>query len=120
MRLPILTLILATVAMICGGQLLFKLVGLRLQQGVPPLDFRVLSITLLSFAIYGLATLLWIYVLKSTPLTTAYPYMALCFVVVPLASVFFFSEQVRPMYFVGTALVVVGVLVTSLSTLPGR
>ena len=96
--MPLLTLmlILLTVGMICAGQILFKLVGLRLQAGIPILDYRVLSIGSVSLVIYGFATLLWIYVLKTTPLTKAYPYMALCFVLVPVASVvlFFWIERV--------------------------
>ena len=116
--MPLLTLalVLVSVGMICTGQLLFKLVGLRLQAGIPILDYRVLSVAGISIVIYGLATLLWIYVLKTTPLTKAYPYMALSFVLIPIASVVLYSEQVRPMYVLGTALIVAGVLLTSISS----
>ena len=105
-----LTLILLSVMMICVGQLLFKLVGLRLQAGISALDIRVAGFGILAMAIYAAATLIWIYVLRTTPLTKAYPYMAISFVIVPVASIWLYSEQVRPQYVAGAALIVLGVI----------
>ena len=110
-----LALVLCSVLMIAAGQVLFKLLGLRLQAGVPILEPRMLGIALGSVAIYGMATLLWIYVLKTLPLTRAYPFMALSFVLVPLGGVLFFSEAVRPMYVAGLVLIVAGVVLTGWS-----
>lgn len=111
--MPKLILILLSVGMICCGQLLFKVVGLRLQSGLSVLDPKTLGFTALSFLIYASATILWIYVLRTVPLTKAYPFMALSFVLVPLFSVILFSESVRSQYLIGTALIVVGVIITT-------
>ena len=115
MTLPTLGMILVSVAMICSGQLLFKEVGNRLAAGMSPTQLQVAWVASLAIAIYGVATLLWIHILRSVPLTKAYPFMALSFVIVPLGSVLFFSEQVRLQYVVGTALIVAGVVVTTYS-----
>lgn len=108
-------LVLISVGMVCTGQLMFKLVGSRLGQGMQILDPRVVGIALGSFALYGLATLLWIYVLRSTPITKAYPYMALSFVLVPIGGVFFFSESIKPLYILGMALIVAGIILTAVA-----
>lgn len=108
-------LVLLSVGMVCAGQLMFKLVGFRLGQGMLVWDPRVLGIALVSFALYGLATLLWIYILRSTPITKAYPYMALSFVIVPIGGVWLFSESIKPLYIAGIALIVAGIFLTALA-----
>ena len=114
-----LLLTLFSVALICVGQVLFKVVGIRLQQGGHWMDLRIGLIAGIALGIYAFATLLWIHVLRTTPLSKAYPYMALSFVVVPIASVLIFSEQVRPQYLIGSTLIVLGVVVTHLSSNSG-
>jgi drug/metabolite transporter (DMT)-like permease len=115
MPLSTLALILTSVAMICSGQLLFKAVGQKLQAGYAVTSPGVVLLAGVAVGIYGLATLLWIHVLRTVPLTKAYPFMALSFVAVPLGSIAFFSEHVRPQYVVGTTLIIAGVVITSLS-----
>lgn len=107
-------LILISVLMICVGQLLFKLVGVRIQSGLHLLDFKVWAVACTAIAIYGSATILWIAILRTVPLVKAYPYMALSFVLVPLGSVLFYSEKVHWIYVVGTGLIVIGVILTTL------
>lgn len=104
------SLILTSVAMICVGQILFKLVGQKLASGGAILSAPVLGTMAVAVVIYGAATLLWVYVLKTVPLTKAYPFMALSFVVVPALSVAMLSERVTPQYAIGSALIVAGVI----------
>ncbi len=110
-----LSLVLASVVMIAGGQLLFKLLGARIQAGVPYLDPKLIGIAVGAVAVYGLATVLWIHVLRTLPLTKAYPFMALSFVLVPLGGILFFSESVRLPYALGITLIVAGVILTGWS-----
>lgn len=109
-----LILILASVLMICGGQLLFKLVGLRLHSGLQFTDPKVWVMVALSMIIYGSATVLWIAVLRTVPLVKAYPYMAMSFVLVPLGGIFFYAEKVQWTYVLGALLIVLGVMLTTL------
>ena len=111
-----LLLTLLAVIMICAGQVMFKMLGVRLHAGIPPNDWRIVWLGIAAMTIYGTATLLWIYVLRTAPLTKAYPYMALSFVLVPIVSVLLFSEQVRMQYVLGTVLIIVGVILTTVST----
>lgn len=107
-------LILTSVLMVCTGQLLFKLVGLRLHSGLSIIDPKVWTMAILSMAIYGGATILWIAVLRTVPLVKAYPYMALSFVLVPLGGIFLYSEKVQWTYAWGVLFIFLGVMLTTL------
>lgn len=67
----------------------------------------------LALFIYGIATLLWISLLRYVPLNKAYVFMALSFVLVPIASYYIFSEQITVGYWIGVALIVSGVIVAA-------
>lgn len=77
------------------------------------MSWRVMVIVGSAFFIYGLATLLWISLLRYVPLNKAYVFMALSFVLVPIASFFLFKEQVSLGYWIGVGLIVSGVIVAS-------
>lgn len=66
---------------------------------------------LAAFAIYGIGTIVWVYVLKSVPLTVAYPFMAMTFCVVPLLAWGLLGEALTLRYMLGTALIVGGLIV---------
>jgi len=112
LSLGIFTLILA------AGQLLFKRVGLSIR-GLSALDAAATLLreqTLyLALAMYGAATVLWIWILARVPLVQAYPWIGAGLVIVPLLSSHFFGERVAPLFWVGAALVAVGLVVTQLS-----
>jgi drug/metabolite transporter (DMT)-like permease len=97
---------------ITAGQLLFKRLGLDIQDGAALLSFRVAAVAVAAFTIYGAATVLWIYLLRFVALRDAYVFMALSFVLVPLAAHFFFGEELTPGSIAGALLVVSGIVVT--------
>lgn len=66
-----------------------------------------------ALAIYGIATLLWINLLRFVDLNKAYSFMALCFIIVPIASHYFFHEAITPGYVVGASLVVIGLVIAT-------
>jgi drug/metabolite transporter (DMT)-like permease len=107
--------LLITIACVLGisaGQILFKLAATH---GSPAggLAAMVNAWMLVALVIYGAATVLWIYVLRSTPLAVAYPLFALAFVLVPLLSALFLGEPLRVSSFVGGALIVAGVFIST-------
>ncbi|HJR35814.1 MAG TPA: EamA family transporter [Gemmatimonadales bacterium] len=55
------------------------------------------------------SALCWLYVLRVAPLSRAYGLTSLTYVLVLLASVYLFGEQVRRLQLVGTALIVIGI-----------
>jgi multidrug transporter EmrE-like cation transporter len=101
-----------------AGQVLFKKVSLM----IPSLDSwrAIISLGsnvwfLLAISLYMLATFLWIDILREIPLSRAYPFIAIGFVLVPLAGYFFFAEPLNARYFAGVALIVTGIYLTALA-----
>jgi drug/metabolite transporter (DMT)-like permease len=100
------------------GQILFK----RTAEQAPTLKSAQDSIVLLTLPsfwlaglLYAAATLLWIKLLQTVPLSRAYPFAALGFVVVPIAALLFFKETLTLRYAIGAALIVTGIAITSQS-----
>jgi undecaprenyl phosphate-alpha-L-ara4N flippase subunit ArnE len=58
---------------------------------------------------YAVSVLTWLLVLKRVPLAVAAPFVAVVYVMVPLASRVLFSDQINPRMWVGMLLVVCGV-----------
>lgn len=69
----------------------------------------------LALLLYGTATLLWLHVLRVLPLSRAYPFAALGFVLVPVAGVVFFRETISKVYVLGMLLILGGIMVISAS-----
>ena len=95
--------------MIVAGQICFK----KAAMGGAGLDNIFQSFfnkwLIAAFAIYGTATFIWVTILRTMPLSTAYPFIALGFILVPLAGGFFFGEHLSPMQWVGAGMIVVGI-----------
>jgi drug/metabolite transporter (DMT)-like permease len=64
---------------------------------------------ILALCIYGIATVLWIAVLRHTPLRIAYPFVGLAFLIVPVLSWFWMDEQISLNTIVGGAVILIGV-----------
>lgn len=104
-------------ALLAAGQSLFKYAALNLR-GAGTDANALLSLAMLpsfwtALALYGLGTVLWIFILQTVPLSRAYPFMALAFVLVPLLAVLLFRETLSLTYMIGAALIVAGVVVTA-------
>lgn len=104
--------------MLAVGQLLFKQVGLSIRDR--SLTDGLLSVlrhpTLYAaLALYGLATLLWIWILSRVPLTQAYPWVAAGVVIVPLLGLLVFGERVSFTFWIGVLFIVIGIIITQFS-----
>ena len=105
-------LILGAVAFSAMGQLLLKS-GAQHLAGLGRLEFllaaardmRVLS----GLAAWAASTLCWLYVLRVAPLSRAYGLSSLTYLLIPLASVYVFGEQIRRPHSVGMVLIILGV-----------
>ena len=64
-----------------------------------------------AFALYGITTIAWVWVLQKIDLGKAYPLMAMAFVLVPIGSHFVFGERFSVQYFIGVALIMGGIVV---------
>lgn len=97
---------------IAAGQILFKLSASAMHKAGSYFDLRSLMILFVALALYGITTLAWVWVLQKIELGRAYPLMAMAFVLVPIGSHFVFGERFQVQYFVGVAMIMVGILVT--------
>ena len=107
-------LTLGTVLGIAAGQVLFKLGALASNaapEGASLLVRYLNGYLVAAFAVYVIATVAWIYVLKTVPLNFAYPFMALAFVVVPLVAHFFVGEPLAWNHLVGGLVIGAGILI---------
>jgi undecaprenyl phosphate-alpha-L-ara4N flippase subunit ArnE len=102
-----------TPLMIAMGQVLFKLSSRTVETfslaGLAGLLMNPLMIAAL--AVYGLGTVIWIFVLKSVPLTIAYSFMGLTFCFVPLLASVFLGEALSWRLAVGGLLLISGMIV---------
>lgn len=112
--------ILLTVLMTVYGQLVLKWqVGLRPQLVQPPYSLANLSQMLLNFwvisafaAAFG-ASLFWMAAISRLPLSKAYPFTALNFVLVTLGAYWIFQEHVSALRVAGLGLMIAGLYIAS-------
>jgi drug/metabolite transporter (DMT)-like permease len=106
---------LQTIACVVGiaiGQILFKLAA-RDSAHASALGGLLNGWLVAALILYGGATLLWVYVLRSVPLSIAYPLFALAFVIVPVLSATFLDEPLGVSSFIGGALIIAGVYIST-------
>lgn len=97
---------------IAAGQILFKFSASAINESGSFFDIKTLTIFFSTMVLYGITSIGWVLILRRAELGKVYPFMALAFILVPLASRFFFGERFAPMYFIGTALIISGIVVT--------
>lgn len=105
------------VLLLSGGQMLFKQAALSLPAvdkfGVAA-DFVRNPWIWAAGVLYGVAVILWVVILQKLPLSTAYPFVALSFVVVPLAAALFFQESYSIRTLLGSLLILSGIWVATI------
>ncbi|MFV3406715.1 4-amino-4-deoxy-L-arabinose-phospho-UDP flippase [Pseudomonas sp. NY15463] len=105
------------IALICvigiaAGQILFKLSAATLQRTGSFFHLSTLSTLFAAFALYGITTIAWVWVLQKIELGKVYPLMAMAFVLVPIGSHLIFGEKFQVQYFIGVAVIITGILIT--------
>jgi drug/metabolite transporter (DMT)-like permease len=104
------------VAMIAAGQLLFKIAAAQWRiDGWTWVTVRgFLSPALLAaLVIYGLTTILWVTILRSVPLSVAFPLYSLVFLLVPVAAHLLLDEPWSWNVLIGGGVIIVGVIIAS-------
>jgi undecaprenyl phosphate-alpha-L-ara4N flippase subunit ArnE len=99
-----------TPMLISGGQVLFKIVSSRISPATTLVGMVLDPYFVAAMIVYMLATFLWLYVLKIVPLGAAYTFTSLGFLIIPLISAYFFGEMLTWKYFIGTFLVMSGLV----------
>ena len=115
--------IMLAVCVIAAGQIIFKhaartLVGLSGDTfsiiELIRLNLAPLSWIALALSAYGLSTIAWIYALRYTPLSVAYMFNALAFIIIPIASSAIFDESLSRSFFLGASLIAAGIVITTI------
>ncbi len=96
---------------IAAGQILFKLSANALRSSGDALNSQFILTFGAALALYGMTTLAWVYVLQRAELGRIYPLMALAFVIVPACSYYILGERFSSQYFIGVALIILGIVV---------
>ena len=91
------------------GQLLFKKAAIGLPAQPDATDWLLNGWLLMALALYGVTTLLWVWILRHAPLHLAYPFMGLAFLLVPLMASVWLDEPLHWQSLVGGALILAGV-----------
>jgi drug/metabolite transporter (DMT)-like permease len=109
-------LLILLAVMMASGQLLFKVAAQSIKEPIAPNLHSILQLAfnpylLFSLAIYGVATILWVLLLRDTDLNRAYLVFALSLVLVPLAGTLLFHEQLSYRLLVGMAIILLGLAV---------
>jgi drug/metabolite transporter (DMT)-like permease len=110
----------AQVALLClyalgmaGGQLLFKFAALRaggagLMERLPQLLQN--GFFLAALALYFALSVVWVWILGFTPLSRAYPFVALAFAITPLLGALVFAEPISARLVGGIAVILLGLM----------
>ena len=109
-------IIIACVCVVAFGQLLFKTVSSRLgENGFEAMlsDYKTAAIFVTALFLYGISTLGWVLALRNVPLSTAYLFMSLSFVIVPIMSWFAFGEVITLRFAIGGMMIVAGIMLAA-------
>ena len=107
------TFTILTVLALSAGQILFKLAARGLAGTGPMLQQIMVNYYLwVALAVYGVATIFWIGLLRHIPLNVAYPFVALAFFFVPILGYWILDEPLRWQSLVGALVIMVGVWIS--------
>jgi drug/metabolite transporter (DMT)-like permease len=107
-----------SVLVLAAGQVMFKFAaGNFTTLGVSGIREALLAnilptaVVAAALSLYFLSTVGWIIALRTVPLSTAYMFNALAFIVVPTFAVYVFGEQLPRYFWLGTSMILVGVCI---------
>ncbi|WP_055077382.1 EamA family transporter [Pseudanabaena sp. 'Roaring Creek'] len=107
-----LLLLLAISLVTTGGHILFKKGAVLIN--VENIFTWINPALIMGMFLYAIGTVLWVFALRFIPLSKAYPFTFLTFILVTLFSVLFFGDKITPWYITGMGLIFMGLVLTSL------
>jgi multidrug transporter EmrE-like cation transporter len=118
MKITLLLAVLVSVFLSAAAQILMKsgMTDARVLRLIAAHDFQGLALAIASsvgvvggLLTFGLSVVLWLYVLSSVPLSTAYPFVALGICITTFAGYALFGDAITGVKLVGVALIVCGI-----------
>ncbi len=97
------------------GQILFKVASGRVERfDLAGLVALMLDpVFMLALSLYGATTFMWVFVLRSVPLSIAYSFMGITYLAVPVLSALFLGEVLTWRSYVGAMMIIGGLLVVN-------
>lgn len=111
-------LLIAYSAGMAGGQILFKTAALRYAAFDGTVGDRLFGLLhnlyfMLAIALYAAFSILWVWILSFTPLSRAYPFVALAFAVIPLLGGLIFGETISLRIVAGILFILCGLFLVT-------
>lgn len=104
-------LLLGYAVAMAGGQLIFKLAANRATPDGSLTD-RLFGLVnpwfVLAVLLYAGLSVLWVWILTFTPLSRAYPFVALAFAITPVLGILIFAEAFSSKLLIGIGLILCG------------
>ena len=117
MNISLLSLALIQSFLLAMGQVMLKFGLLRMEPFGWNLSFWRSALVNWQFALCGLcfgaASLLWMYIIRHYPISTAYPLVSLSYVFGMIAAIVFFHEHVDMGKWIGVLLIITGCYIIS-------
>ncbi|MEM7364279.1 MAG: EamA family transporter [Pseudomonadota bacterium] len=113
--MPSYLIVVIAVFCIALGQILIKYTATRIEGRELAdviVDWRTMFIFAVAMTIYFGASILWVLALRELPLSRAYMFLSLSFVIVPTAAMLLFGEQLSKTFFLGVVLILAGLVLT--------
>ena len=113
-------LILVNTLLLVTGQFLWKY-GLE-QRDIQFSSIQSILRMLLSpyilagLTLYGVATILWLFILTKVQLSVAYPFQSLAYLFAIIGAYFFFGESITLMKVLGVLIIIIGVSILGFSS----
>ena len=112
MNISLLSLTLIQSALLAMGQVMLKFGLLRMEPFGWNLSFWRSALVNWQFALcgicFGAASVLWMYIIKHYPISTAYPLVSLSYVFGMIAAIVFFHEHIDMDQWIGVLLIMAG------------
>jgi multidrug transporter EmrE-like cation transporter len=114
---PFVFVALSTIFGICGQLLLKRGMGNMNMSGGGTILLRIATSPWVigGLVIYGTGVIFWLLALSHLELSYVYPFASLSYIGIIIGSYFIFKERLNTMRLIGIAIIIAGVLVTSLS-----
>jgi uncharacterized membrane protein len=95
------------IVFLATGQMLWKL-GMSKIEGFNIVGIILNPYIISGVALYGIATLLWLYILSKEELSLVYPLQSITYVLGTILAIFVFRENVSLLRWIGIGTIIVG------------
>ncbi|AEH87075.1 EamA family transporter [Mesorhizobium opportunistum] len=113
-------LISSSVLVIALGQIIFKFAARNFKTGgdgdwwgIVQQNVTPIALIFLALFLYLLSTVAWVQALRTIPLSVAFMFNALAFIIVPCAGFFLFGESIPKYFYLGMPLILLGIFFIS-------